>query len=131
MVPIALEAAAALADLGIDTAVLDLRWLSPIDDDALLRTVEEADGKVVLLHEDNLTGGFGAELFARLHERWRSDRPLRIARVAGDDTRIPSSPRLQRLVRPQVESVTAAVRGLCSDAQGAVLGGAPTLTASA
>ena len=51
-----------------NVAVLDLRWLSPLDEDALRQVALDAGGRVVVAHEANRTGGFGAEIVARLHE---------------------------------------------------------------
>src|SRR5579863_4623168 len=79
MVRVALDAAERLGREGIAASVLDLRWLSPLDTDALRDTVAAADGRVVIAHEANLTGGFGAEIVARLHELLEGT-PLRVRR---------------------------------------------------
>ncbi len=68
MLLVALEAAGKLAEEGLDVGVLDLRWLCPLDEDGLRAAVRRAGGKVIVLHEANRTGGFGAEITARLHE---------------------------------------------------------------
>src|SRR5262249_33906251 len=59
-----LQAADTLKNVG----VVDLRWLSPLDEETLRQAVLDARGSVVVAHEANLTGGFGAEIVARLHE---------------------------------------------------------------
>ena len=105
MVPVALEAAKQLAEKGVDAGVLDLRWLCPLDDDGLRAAVKGASGKVIVLHEANRTGGFGAEVVARLHEFFKHDLDLKIARVATPDMRIPAAPILQRALLPTAAKV--------------------------
>jgi len=108
-VHVALEAAAKLADEGVDVAVLDLRWLNPLDEDGLRAAVMQAGGKVIVLHEANLTGGFGAEISARLHELLSGKMDLKVTRVATPDMRIPAAPILQRALFPSAANVMDAV----------------------
>src|SRR5229473_2752750 len=82
---IALEAARQLAEGGVDVGVLDLRWLCPLDNDGLQAAVRSASGNEIVLHEANRTGGFGAEIVARLHEFLGNEIALKIARVATPD----------------------------------------------
>lgn len=100
-------AAAALAERGIGADVLDLRWLSPLDLDAILESVGRT-GRVVVAHEANLTGGFGAEIAARLAGEafWSLDAP--VERVATPDVRIPAAPALQSGLLPGVAAIVAA-----------------------
>ena len=112
MVPVALEAAKKLAEEGVDTGVLDLRWLCPVDDDGLRAAVRSASGKVIVLHEANRTGGFGAEVVARLHEFFKHDLDLNIVRVATPDMRIPATPILQRALLPTAAKVMDETRRL-------------------
>jgi 2-oxoisovalerate dehydrogenase E1 component len=100
MVPVALEASRQLAERGIQVAVLDLRWLSPLDEEALLDVVRSASGRVVVAHEANLTGGFGAEIATWLHERLGRELDLDVIRVGMPDTRVPAAPVLQQRIRP-------------------------------
>jgi 2-oxoisovalerate dehydrogenase E1 component len=102
---IALEAARQLAEGGVDVGVLDLRWLCPLDNDGLQAAVRSASGRVIVLHEANRTGGFGAEIVARLHEFLGNEIALKIARVATPDMRIPASPILQRALLPTAAKV--------------------------
>jgi 2-oxoisovalerate dehydrogenase E1 component len=62
-----MEAAEKLAAIGIETAILDLRWLSPLDDLAIA-TLTKKCGRVLIVHEANVTGGFGAEISAQIME---------------------------------------------------------------
>jgi 2-oxoisovalerate dehydrogenase E1 component len=108
-VHVALEAAAKLAVEGVDIAVLDLRWLNPLDEDGLRAAVTQAAGKVIVLHEANQTGGFGAEISARLHELFDGQIDLKVTRVATPDMRIPAAPILQRELVPSAANVMDAV----------------------
>jgi 2-oxoisovalerate dehydrogenase E1 component len=109
---LALEAAAKLAEEGLDVGVLDLRWLCPLDDDGLRAAVKSASGRVIVLHEANRTGGFGAEIVARLHESFDNEIALSVARVATPDMRIPAAPILQRALLPTAGKVVDEVRRL-------------------
>lgn len=107
-VPIALAAAETLADRGIEAGVLDLRWLSPIDDEALAEAVGEGSGRVVVVHEANRTGGVGAEIAARITERHWGRLRSPVERVATPDVRMPASPVLQAALLPNPERIVEA-----------------------
>ncbi|HWB32116.1 MAG TPA: thiamine pyrophosphate-dependent enzyme [Acidobacteriaceae bacterium] len=111
MVRVALEAAEQLAKEGIKAGVLDLRWLSPLDEEALRSAVGKAGGRVVVAHEANLTGGFGAEIVARLHETM-GEKSIKVRRVASPDVRIPAAPVLSAQLIPNAEKIVAAVKAL-------------------
>jgi 2-oxoisovalerate dehydrogenase E1 component beta subunit len=108
----ALEAAALLEQEDrLSVEVLDLRTLLPLDDEALVATVRKTN-RVVILHEDTLTGGLGGEIAARINElafEWL-DAPVR--RVAAHDVPLPYAPQLEDFVLPQVGDVIAAARWL-------------------
>ena len=112
-VPMALAAAETLAEQGIEAGVLDLRWLSPIDDEALADAVAEGGGRVVVVHEANRTGGVGAEVAARITERHWGRLRSPVERVAAPDVRMPASPVLQAALLPNPERIVeAALRSL-------------------
>ncbi len=112
MVRTSLEAAAALESEGLSVAVLDLRWLSPLDENALRQAVVNANGRVVVAHEANLTGGFGAEIVARIHEMFDGSLPLKVKRVATPDVRMPASPVLSQQLIPNAGTIAAALRSV-------------------
>jgi 2-oxoisovalerate dehydrogenase E1 component len=112
MLPVALEAAKQMADDGLEVGVLDLRWLCPLDREGLHAAVRSASGKVVVLHEANRTGGFGAEIVAQLYESLGSEMALKVARIATPDMRIPSSPVLQLALLPSAVKVVEETRRL-------------------
>ena len=109
MVGEALAAADALAAEGIRAAVIDLRWLSPLDLEPVLESVERT-GRLVVAHEANRTGGFGAEIAARVAAEAFDSLDAPIERVALPDVRIPAAPTLNRALVPNMETVSAAVR---------------------
>ncbi|MFP5206470.1 MAG: thiamine pyrophosphate-dependent enzyme [Acidobacteriota bacterium] len=111
-VPLALQAAAQLAEDGADVGVLDLRWLCPLDEDGMREAVENASGNAVVLHEANRTAGFGAEIVARIVEWFGSRLPLHVCRIATPDMRMPAAPILQSALLPSVASIVAEVKRL-------------------
>lgn len=107
----ALDAAEELAKDGVETEVLDLRSLQPLDEEAILETVMKTN-KVIVLHEACLTGGFGGEIAARIAEKAFDFLDGPVVRVASQDTPVPYSPPLEEFFMPQVKDVTAAARKL-------------------
>lgn len=87
MVRLALEAAEQAAEDGIDVKVVDLRTLSPLDDEGLARAAGEM-GRVVIVHEAPRTCGLGAEIAATIMERVFYYLKALIERVTGFDTPI-------------------------------------------
>jgi 2-oxoisovalerate dehydrogenase E1 component len=105
----ALEAAEKLKADGIDAAVLNLRWLAPLDEAAILSLVQECGGRALVVHEANRTGGVGAEIAARIHENHRG---AIVHRLATPDMRIPAAPVLQAVLLPKADAIVAAARVL-------------------
>src|SRR6188508_2786107 len=105
MVYTAHEAAQKLEGDGVSVEILDLRTLAPWDKDAVLRSVEKTS-KALVLHEDTLTGGFGAEIAATIAEEAFEDLDAPPRRLAAPDTPVPFSPELERAFIPQVADVT-------------------------
>ena len=111
MLHAALAAAENLSAAGVPTTVLDLRWLSPLDEDAIGEVVDRC-GRVLIVHEANLTGGFGAEIAARIADRWFMCLDAPIQRLAAPDVRFPAAPVLQDALLPDSRSIVAAVETL-------------------
>ena len=103
-----LAAADQLAVAGVTSDVLDVATLSPLDMTSILRSVEKT-GRCVIVHEAALTGGFGAEIAARLAEHGLLSLQAPVKRVTGYDTVMPL-PRLEHLYMPSTERVLAAAR---------------------
>jgi 2-oxoisovalerate dehydrogenase E1 component beta subunit len=104
MVHQALEAAARLAQEGIEAEVLDLRTLKPLDEEAILATARKS-GKVIVVHSATKLAGMGAEVAALISEQafeWL-DAPL--VRLGGLDVPVPFSPPLEDAYRPSAEKI--------------------------
>lgn len=106
----ALDAALELErDHGISAEVLDLRTLAPLDDEAIEASVRKTN-RVLVVHEDTVTGGIAGEITARINERcfeWL-DAPVR--RVAAHDVPLPYAPALEDFVLPQTSDIVRAAR---------------------
>lgn len=90
LVPVALQAADALAEEGREVEVIDLRSIAPIDDETLLESARRT-GRVVIAHEASGTGGIGGELAARIQAGAFYDLEAPVLRVTGYDTPYPAS----------------------------------------
>lgn len=115
MVSRALEAAEQLAGEGIEVEVVDPRTLKPLDKETIIRSVSKT-GRVLIVHEAPLTGGFGGELAAVVADSEAFDyldAPIR--RLAGRDIPIPYNRTLERAAVPQVEDIVAAARTLARE----------------
>lgn len=69
MVGEAIAAADLLAERGVHATVLDLRWLRPLDTESIAAAVRSSRGRVLVVHQDTVSGGFGAEIAALIGER--------------------------------------------------------------
>jgi acetoin:2,6-dichlorophenolindophenol oxidoreductase subunit beta len=112
MVHRALAAAERLAASGIDGEVIDVRCLVPLDMTTIEASVRKT-GRLLIVEEDHLTGGWGAEVAARIADVAFSSLRAPIRRVAGPDTPIPCAPALERAWVPDIDRITAAAVDLC------------------
>jgi len=106
-----LEAARLLAQKGIQAEVIDLRTLKPLDFELIAQSVQKTRHAVVV-HEACMTGGFGAEIAARISEELFECLEAPVRRVAAKDVPIPFSPVLEKFVLPQVEDILSAVESV-------------------
>ncbi len=104
------RAAEHLSDVGVAAGVLDLRTLAPWDSNAVLQAVRRSR-RLVVVHEDNHTCGFGAEVAATVAEK--AGVPVEIRRVTRADTYIPCHFGNQLEVLPSVRRILEAAAGLC------------------
>ncbi|MFI5173279.1 MAG: alpha-ketoacid dehydrogenase subunit beta [Terriglobia bacterium] len=113
MLFVALEAAQQLEQEGIDAEIIDLRTLSPLDEECILASVKKTN-KIILLHEDTRTLGLGAELAAIISEKAFEylDGPL--LRVTAPDSPVPYSPPLEEAFLPSAGRLVNAARRLAS-----------------
>jgi 2-oxoisovalerate dehydrogenase E1 component len=103
----------AAAESAIDVELLDLRTLSPWDAAAVLTSVKKTR-RCLIVHEDTITAGFGAEIAAMLAERAFFDLDAPIERLAMPDLPSPHSPVLLDAVVPSVGKIVAAMRRIAS-----------------
>lgn len=108
MVARTLEAAEVLAVEGTDARVVDLRSLSPLDDDLLANCARET-GRVVVVHEAARTLGMGAEVAARVMELAFDHLEAPVERVTGWDVPYPPASLEDRYL-PSVDRIAAAAR---------------------
>jgi 2-oxoisovalerate dehydrogenase E1 component len=102
-------AAAQLHREGIEVEIIDLRSLSPYDWDAIAATVCK-NHRVIVAYEDMLSWGFGAEIAARIGGELFHELDAPVQRVAAMDTFCAYQPKLEDVILPQVDNLTAAVR---------------------
>jgi 2-oxoisovalerate dehydrogenase E1 component beta subunit len=93
--------------------VLDLRTLCPLDRAAVLAAARRTN-KLILLHEDNRTGGLGAELAAVVAEEAFEHLDGPIVRVTAPDTPMPFSPPMEQFFLPKASDVVQAARRLAA-----------------
>ncbi|MDQ6662245.1 MAG: alpha-ketoacid dehydrogenase subunit beta [Chloroflexota bacterium] len=97
----------------INVEVIDLRSLSPLDYDTIRESVKHTN-KVLIVHEDTLTGGIGAELAAILAEELFEYLDGPITRVAAPDAPFPYAPPLEAAYLPNAEKILTAARKLAA-----------------
>jgi 2-oxoisovalerate dehydrogenase E1 component beta subunit len=112
-VQLSLSVAETLAGEDVSAEVIDLRTLVPLDVETVLASVRKT-GKALIVHEDNLTGGFGAEVAALVAQQAFEHLDAPVTRVAGLDTPIPFTPVLEREYLPTEEDILAAARDLAA-----------------
>ena len=93
--------------------MIDLRTLIPFDRETVLESVRRT-GKVLIVHEDNLTGGFGGEIAAVVAEEAFEYLDAPVRRVAALDTPVPFAPPLEREYLPLEDDIFAAARELAA-----------------
>jgi len=107
-----MDAAQELAKQGIEAEVVDLRTLKPLDFETIAASVKKTF-RAVIVHEACVTGGFGAELAARIQAELFDHLDAPILRVGAKDVPIPFSPPLEDFVLPKVADVVAAATAVC------------------
>jgi pyruvate/2-oxoglutarate/acetoin dehydrogenase E1 component len=103
------EEAARQVDASVE--IIDLRSVMPWDKQAVLDSVRKTS-KVLVLHEDTRSGGFGGEIAATIAEEAFEDLDAPVRRIAAPDTPVPFSPVLEKAFIPQVDDVARGLREL-------------------
>ena len=114
MAHFSVEAADQLAAEGIDVSVLDLRSLKPLDWPSIEAAIHRS-GKVLIVHEDNEFGGYGAEVSAQIGERSFDWLDAPVQRYAAPDVpTFPFATSLEEQVMPNVEGIVERARDLAA-----------------
>ncbi len=98
---------------GLSVEVLDLRTLLPLDREAILATARKT-GKVLIVHEDRLTGGIGGEVAATIAEHAFESLDGPIRRLAMADTHNAFSPPMEEYILPNTNKIVQAIRDLAA-----------------
>jgi pyruvate dehydrogenase E1 component beta subunit len=107
----ALEAAEALAQEGIEAEVIDPRSLVPLDKELILASVRKT-GRLVIVEEDNLTGGWAADIAAIAADEAFDWLDAPIKRVSAPDTPPPFAPVMEQFYVPSAQRIVGVVRSL-------------------
>ena len=91
--------------------VIDIRTIIPLDVETIFNSVKKTN-KVIVIHEDTFTGGFGADIAARIADNCFQYLDGPVKRIAAKDTHIPYSPILEDAVLPNKEKIYIAIKDL-------------------
>jgi len=111
MLPRTLEAATALATEGIHAEVIDLRVLRPLDAGTIMRSLARTR-RAIIVEEAWRSGGFAAEVSARIMEQAFYELDAPVQRVCGEEVPIPYARQLEEAALPSVARIIAAARDL-------------------
>ena len=106
-------AAQEAAEQGIETEVLDLRSLAPLDFESVARSVQKT-GRVIVAHEDTMFCGYGAEVAARIADQCFMDLDAPVRRVAALETMVAYSPVCEDHILPQKDDLLRAIREIAA-----------------
>ncbi|HEX4933182.1 MAG TPA: transketolase C-terminal domain-containing protein, partial [Gemmatimonadaceae bacterium] len=109
----ALAAANQIAEEGISVEVIDLRTLSPWDQETVYASVKRTN-RVIVAYEDSLSWGYGAEIAARIADDCFAWLDAPVKRVASTDTFVGYAPQLEDAILPQIDDFTRAYREVMS-----------------
>jgi len=109
----AFQAARRAVDEGVSVEIIDLRSLSPVDWETVGASVRKT-GKVLVLYEDSLSWGYGAEIAARIGQEFYTDLDAAVRRLGATDTFVAYAPELEDFILPQVPDILEAVRKLAA-----------------
>src|SRR4029078_4910732 len=98
---------------GIDAEVIDLRSLSPWDEERVYETVKRRS-RVIVAYEDSISWGYGAEIAARIADDCFAWLDAPVKRVASTDTSVGYAPRLEDAILPQIDTIRAAIQDIAS-----------------
>ena len=112
MVGKALEAAEALAEIGIDAEVIDLRTIRPLDTETILNSVRKTN-RLISCEEGFPYAGIGSELAMQVMEGAFDYLDAPVMRVTGKDVPMPYAANLEALALPQAQDIIEAAKAAC------------------
>ena len=104
-------AAKKLEDEDFSVEVIDLRTIVPLDEETIYNSVKKTN-KVVIIHEDTLFGGFGAEIAARIADNCFQHLDAPVKRIAAKDSHIPYAPILENEILPSRDEIYKGIKDL-------------------
>ncbi len=104
-----LDVADELAGDGVSCEVIDPIWLAPFDWEGIMASVGRTR-RLIIVHEAPLTGGWGAEVAARVSAEFHGHLLAPVVRLASKDVPMPFAPTLEAAVLPSREEIRAAVQ---------------------
>ena len=107
----AMIAANKLEDEDYSVEVIDLRTIIPLDEETIFNSIKKTN-KVIVIHEDTFTGGFGAEIAARIADNCFQYLDAPVKRIAAKDAHIPYSPILENEVLPSRDEIYKGIKDL-------------------
>ena len=110
-VHLCVEVARTLEREGASVEVVDLRSLAPLDKETVMESVKKTS-RALIVHEANMTAGFGAEIAALIAAEAFGYLDAPVMRVASLDVPVPFSPPLEMAMLPSVDKIAAAARQL-------------------
>jgi 2-oxoisovalerate dehydrogenase E1 component beta subunit len=110
-VHLCVEVASMLEREGHSAEVVDLRSLAPLDKETVLESVRKTS-RALIVHEANITAGFGAEIAAMIAQEAFDYLDAPVMRVASLDVPVPFSPPLEMAMLPSVDKIVASARKL-------------------
>ena len=114
MVHDVLQVSEVLAGEGMSVELIDPRTVSPLDTDAILRSVRKT-GRLLIVDETFGPCGIGAEIAARVVDEGFDELDAPIRRLSGTFTPTPYSPPLEKAIVPQAEEIAGAIRAILAE----------------
>jgi len=100
-----------LKEQGHSIEMIDIRTIAPLDEETIYNSVKKT-GKVIVIHEDTLTAGFGAEIAAKITENCFENLDGPVRRIGAADTPIPYHPKLEKEILPGRDKIYQAIADL-------------------
>lgn len=104
-------AAKKLEEEGYSIEIVDIRTIVPLDMETISNSIKKT-GKVIIIHEDTLFGGFGGEISAKISEECFEMLDAPVRRIGALDTPIPYHPILEKAVLPSREKIYESLKNL-------------------